>query len=172
MFAADRMSDFGLALVANVVADLTAAGLDPPDRQIFSHGSCYRACSQVAVWWESLLPGDSARTRPAPPLAANVPSAVTHVTTWVVDLSLCVDLAPDVIEAADQITAQGVLGARYAWALWRGLTARWVAGTLFAPAETTGRARHGTLAGIPSPAMDGGLVAMTARFSYNLVDAP
>ena len=75
----DTLKDLGHALLANVVADLGAASIGVPARQIFAHGRPARDCDQIAVWIESILSGDSGRTRVQPLLAQGLPSAVTSV---------------------------------------------------------------------------------------------
>jgi len=169
----DTLKDLGHALLANVVADLGAASIGVPARQIFAHGRPARDCDQIAVWIESILSGDSGRTRVQPLLAQGLPSAVTSVVTWGVEIATCAPAVAVALPSAGAVTAEGDLGATYAWALHRILQARWTGGSLFAPAHLTYRGKEATLGGFPQLLMEGSLVIVnTTVVSFTQDTAP
>lgn len=158
------------ALQANIVADLTAAGLAVPARRIITHGTPVRECDQLAIWLMRIDTGGGADTTPR---ATQGPTtgAVTHITDWGVDLSLCGQSATAEPTAA-AITADALMGLRYTWALRRSLTSRWTKAAMFDPIEQQMPAGKGvTVAGVQGD-MDGGLITVTASFSANTRDVP
>lgn len=159
----DTLVLLGQALLANVVADLAAAGLPAPARQVFSHGPPVRDCDQVAVWIRNIDAGAGGDTSQRAKFGPSAP-VVTHIVSWGVDVALCggtLNAEP----TTAVVTGDGLRGARYAWVLERLLTTRWVKNTMFAPVGPTDMHGKGITMQNVTPEPDGGLIAVTASFA-------
>jgi hypothetical protein len=166
----DAIGLFAEALLANLAADM-APTVTVPARRFFSHGPPPRDCDQLAVYWQGISPSFGGRTLGAGAAQQTAPRHATPVLTWAVDLVVCTPatMTPEAPTPA-AMTAQAALGARHGWVLYRTLTARWLAGTLFNPYD--GTAAQGMAPGVSQPIVDGGLVVITASFSYNHLQEP
>jgi hypothetical protein len=166
----DTIAVFAQALLANIVTDMVPT-VTVPARRFFSHGPPPRDCDQLAVYWQGVSPSFGGRTLPAGAAQQTAPRHATPVLTWAVDLAVC---TPDTMTpeppAPPVVTAQAALGARYGWVLYRTLTKRWLDGTLFNPYD--GNAAQGMAPAVSQPTVDGGLVVVTASFSYNHLQEP
>lgn len=165
----NTLAVLGRQLLANVITDLSVAGLAVPDRQFFSHAAPARVCNQLAVYLRELDIGGGGDTSQRASLGPSVPGAITHIAQWAIDLALC-GAAGDMPEPdAATLTADAVMGSTYLWALTRSLTARWKNSSVFAPYDVQINGRGVTV----QPATigeDGGLVVVTASFAANVRD--
>ncbi len=155
----------GPQLLANVAADLAAAGLAVPSRQVFAHGQPVRDCDQLAVWIQKVEAGGGGSTSPRPGQGPTY-GPITQIVTWGIDLTVCgseVTPTPDVAA----VNADGVLGSKYLWTMSRLLADRYKAGSMFAPIvpSMTDSGRGLTITG-SSGGMDGAMVTVVAALSY------
>jgi len=98
---------------------LTAAGYTPPDRQYVSHNEpAGDLCEELVAWVD-----------PVVDVAPQPSRIVRHEATMHVDLTRCVPAATNdtPVPPADELTTSAVDLADQAWAIWRGLVARWTA---------------------------------------------
>lgn len=165
----------GLRLLANVSADLTATGVDVPDRQVLTYGQpVYDGdCGVLAVWVPRLDvgPGPGGGTTPRSQQGlTNLPAV--HITSWAVELAVCAE-ERTAIPTAAEVTADGTLGLTLLWTLSRVLTNRWKLGTLFDPYGWAGGRGYPTVvAGGDPPLTQGGLITVKAQLSCFTQDVP
>lgn len=155
----------GPALLANVAADLTVAGVDVPSRRVFCHGRpVYDGeCGLLAVWIQRVDIGTGGSTIPR---AQQGPGGLpaTHVVTWGIELGLCAAERSAVPTVAD-VNADGAVGAVAHWSLMRSLTTRWKHSTLFAPYVTLVDGKGANTAAGDTPDVLGGILSVRAQLS-------
>lgn len=157
-------------MIANVAADLAAAGLVVPTRQVLTHDIPVRDCEQIAVWVQRIETSFGGDTTARFTGATHRP--VSHLVTWGVDVAVCASTKSAAGPTAAQVQADGETGARYGWVLVRGLTSRWVNAKVFEPHDAQLPGGKGLTVQDALPAADGGLIVVTATLALNVRDLP